>query len=160
MRADLTKLQVEHVLLNLRDAIGDDEQLRLDTLEGETDLFELTGRLLDHIENDEGDKAKLASQIDDRQARKVRCEGRIKAQREAIQMLMETAGVDKLPLPEATVSLRKVAPKLIVTDADALPDAFVSIVRKPDFAAIRAADCPVPGASLDNGGSSITIRRK
>lgn len=160
MRTDLTKLQVEAVVTHLRDAIGDDEQLLLDTLHGETNLFELTARLLNHIENDEGDKAKLATQIEDRQARKARCEARVKAQREAIQMLMECAGIDKLPLPEATVSLRKVAPKLIVTDADALPDAFVSIVRKPDLAAIRAADCPVPGATLDNGGSSITIRRK
>lgn len=160
MRIDLTKLQVAAIVMHLRDQFEDDEQLLLDTLEGETDLFEVARKLLDGMEADEGDKAALSEQIEARQARKGRADTRIKARREALALLMEAARIDKLPLPEATVSLRRVAPKPIVTDAEALPDAFVTFVRKPNLAAIKDAETLPPGCALDNGGTSITVRRK
>lgn len=160
MRVDLTRIQVAAIVTHLRDQFEDDEQLLLDTLEGETDLFEVARKLLDGMEADEGDKAALSEQIDARQTRKARADVRIKARREALAALMEAAHLDKLPLPEATVSLRKVSPKPIVTDADALPDAFVTLVRKPNLAAIKEAESLPPGCALDNGGTSITVRRK
>lgn len=160
MRVDLTRAQVSAVVLMLRDQFEDDEQLLLDTLEGETDLFECARKLLDGIEADEGDKSVLAEQIEARQARKSRADARITARREALAALMEAGGLDKLPLPEATVSLRKVAPKPVVTDADALPDAFCTFVRKPNLSAIKGAETLPPGCALDNGGVSLTVRRK
>ena len=161
MRHDLTMMQVQAVTTMLRDQFGDDdERLLIDMLEGETDLFELVRRLLDRIESDEGDKAILTEQMDTRKVRRDRCDARIKAQREAITALMECAGLDKLPLPEATLSLRKMGPKAIVVDAEALPDEFVTFVRKPNLAAIREAETMPPGTTLDNGGTSLTIRRK
>jgi len=160
MRFDLTKMQVEAVVLMMRDAFDEDEQLHLDTLEGETDLFELASKLLDRIEADEGRKAALTEQMDSRKVRRDRCDTRIKAQREALFALMEAAKLDKLPLPEATVTLRKLAPKPIVTDADALPDDFCTFTRKPNMAAIKEADALPDGVAMDNGGISLTIRRK
>ncbi len=160
MRLDLTRMQVGAVATMLRDVLTEDEQLYLDCLEGETDLFELVRKLLEQIEEDEGLQASLAEQIENRKARKVRAAERVKHNREAIQALLECAGLDKLALPEATVSVRKVAPKLIVTDPEAVPDAFCTFTRKPDMAAIKAADTPLPGVSYDNGGVSLTVRRK
>lgn len=160
MRVDLTRAQVSAVVLMLRDQFEDDEQLLLDTLEGETDLFEVARKLLDGMEADEGDKAVLSEQIEVRQARKSRADARIKARREALGSLMEAAGVDKLPLPEATVSLRKMAPKPIVTDPDSVPDDFCTFTRKPDLKAIKELEFLPPGCALDNGGTSITVRRK
>lgn len=160
MRIDLTRIQVETVMRHLADQFDDDERLHLDTLEAETDLFEITKRLLDDLERDEGDKAILAEQMDSRKVRRDRCDARIKARREAIAALMECAGLDKLPLPEATLTLRKLAPKAVVTDVDALPDDFCSFTRKPNLAAIKEADTLPDGCALDNGGVSLTIRRK
>jgi len=161
MRHDLTMMQVQAVTTMLRDQFGDDdERLLLDTLEGETDLFELVRKLLDGIETDEGDKAILAEQMDARKVRRDRCDARIKARREAVAALLECAGLDKLSLAEATLSLRKMAPKPIVTDAEALPDEFVTFTRKPNLAAIKEAQTMPPGVALDNGGTSLTIRRK
>lgn len=164
MRADITAMQVKAVITHLRDAVHDepDEQLVLDTLEGETDAFELVAKLLDGIERDEGDVNALDGQIADRKERRLRCEKRIDGRRDAIMAVMECAGLDKLPLPEATLSLRKVAPKAIVIDPDALPDALCTISRKPDMKAIKAAVItePLPGVAFDNGGVSLTIRRK
>lgn len=163
MRVDLTKMQVAAIVTMLRDDLGeDDDALKLDTLEGETNLFEISSRILNQIENEEGVKAALVSQIQDRNERKARAEKRIETYRLGLRSLMEAAELDKLPLPEATVTLRKVAPKAIVTDETLLPDALCKITRKPDMAAIKAIPDPaaLPGISLDNGGISLTIRRR
>ena len=161
MRHDLTILQVQAVMAMLGDELADDEALKLDTLEGETDLFELCRKLLDRIEDAEGEVEILTAQMAVRKERRDRAAKRVEAHRRAIMALMECAHIEKLPLPEATCSLRKLAPKAIVTDASLLPDALCKIERKPDMAAIRA--CPdvagLAGIALDNGGTSLTIRR-
>ncbi len=163
MRLDLTKMQVEAVAAMLRDELLEDERLYLDTLEGETDLYELTRRLLDQIEADEGVQTVLAEQISDRQARKLRAGERVKANRTAIMALLECAKLDRLALPEATLSVRQVPPKAIVTDEAAVPEDYCKVIRKPDMAAIKAgveAGAAIEGVSFDNGGTSLTIRRK
>lgn len=163
MRTDLTLMQISAVMAMLGDELADDEDLKLDTLEGETDLFAITARLLDNIEQAEGDKAALVSQIADRSERKARVDKRIGAHRNAITALMEAAQIDKLALPEATLSMRKIAPKPIVTDEALVPDSLCRFTRKPDLLAIKALnnfDESIPGVTLDNGGTSLTIRRK
>lgn len=162
MRFDLTKIQVAAVAAMLRDELAEDERAYLDTLEGETDLYEWVRRLLDRIEDDEGDQAKLAEQISDRTLRKNRAAERVKASRTAIQALLDCAKLDKLTLPEATVSVRDVAPKPIIVDEAAIPDEFCRTVKKPDMALIKAGmeSGEVPGVSRDNGGITLTIRRK
>lgn len=159
-RLDLTRIQIEAVAAMLHDALEEDERLYLDTLAGETDLYEWVKRLLGKIEDDEGIVLALKEQVADRTVRKSRAESRINAAREAIAALLDCAKLDKLSLPEATVSVRKVAPKLIVVDEAAIPDNFCKLIRKPDMAAIKEASEVVPGTSLDNGGTSLTIRRK
>ncbi len=161
MRTDLTIIQVRAVVDMLRDALGDegDDRLLLDTLEGETDLMEISRRILDAIEAEEGTRDVLSEQMDARKVRRDRCDGRIKAHREALAALMEAANLDKLPLPEATVTLRKNNPKRIVIDPDKLPDAYCTFTRKPNMAAIKEAG-DVPGTTLDNGSVTLTVRRK
>ena len=118
----LTQQQVSAVALMLQDS--DDEQLKLDTLEGETRLFELTRYLLERIEEDEGAIKELNEQIEARQSRKVAAGNRIKRRRQTIEALLDCARLDKLTLPEATISVRAVPPKAVVTDEAAVPDEF------------------------------------
>lgn len=163
MRLDLTKMQVGAVAAALHDALTEDERLYLDTLEGETDLYELVRRLLEQVEEDEGIQTFLAEQISDRQSRKQRAAERVKHNREAIMALIQCAQLDKLVLAEATLSVRDVPPKPIVTDEAAVPDDFCKFTRKPDMAAIKAgveAGAVIEGVSFDNGGTTLTIRRK
>lgn len=160
-RIDLTMQQVAAVALMLAD--DEDEQLKADTLEGETDLYELSRFLLGRIEDDEGSVLALKEQIGDRQARKSAAERRIERRREVIKALLDCAQLDKLTLPEATLSVRAVPPKAIVTDEAAVPEALCRIKRAPDMAAIKAeveAGRAVPGVTFDNGGTSLTVRRK
>jgi hypothetical protein len=163
VRIDLTKIQVSAVATMLRDVLTEDERAYVDTLEGETNLFEAVRLLLDRIEEDDGVQKELAEQIDARRCRKDRAGERVKHNREAIMALIQCAGLDKLTLPEATLSVRAVPPKPIVNDETEVPDSLCKIKRSPDMAAIRAeveSGRAVPGVTLDNGGTSLTVRRK
>lgn len=162
-RLDLTKIQVGAIAAMLHDALAEDERAYLDTLEGETDLYEWCRRLLDKIEEDEGVQAALAEQVSDRTLRKSRAAERVKAAREALTALLDCAKIDKLVLPEATISVRTVPPKPIVSDEAAVPDELCRFKRAPDIAAIKVeveAGRAVSGVTLDNGGTTLTIRRK
>lgn len=164
MRVDLTAQQVAAIRLYLAEEFCDDEELLLDTLEGETNLFECVRSLLNGIEDDEGSKATLTIQMDDRKQRRDRCDARIQVRRNAIAMLMETAGVDKLPLPEATVSYRMTSPKIEINDPAAVPDEYTEIKRVPVKSRINdafAADAELPNwLRVEPAKPSITIRRK
>lgn len=163
----LAKQQIGGVLEALAHHLsGDDEDLKLDMLEGSTDLNEIVSALLAANEDDEGTIASLDTQIDTRAQRQQRLEARIEARKKAIASLMDCAQVTKLPLPEATLSLRTLQPRPKVVSADDLPDEFVTVqtVRKPNLDAIKDAiedGQPIPaGVVMTNGGSSLTVRRK
>ena len=160
----LERRQIEAIALHLREMVGDDDVAYADMLEGETDLHELVRWLLNRIEHDEGVISALVAQIGDRNFRKERAGARIDSYREAIAALLEAARLDKLTLPEATISLRRSAPKLVVADESALPDPLWRVKRTPDMASIRAAwdaDGAVPGVTQTIGNEpSLTIRRK
>lgn len=158
MGYNFTAQQIAAVKAMLPD--DDDDRLLHDSLEGLTDLHDYAATLLSMNEDDEGIVNALSEQITDRKARQDRTKRRIEARRDMLKALMELAGIDKLALPEATVSKRDVAPKLIVTDESVLPDSLCKITRKPDMAAIKAYGLLVPGLAYDNGGVSITVRRK
>lgn len=166
MRADLTAIQVTAVLNHLRDQLGEepDEQLLLDSLEGETDAFELIGKLLNGIERDEGDVNALDTQIADRNERKQRAKKRVDGRREAIMALLECAGLDKLTLPEASLSLRTLPAKLAVNDPEAVPEDFTVVKRVPAMDAIKSAfsvDGDLPNwLRVEPERPSLTIRRK
>lgn len=150
-------------LLELCPGFDDDERLKLDTLEGETELNEIVSQLLSESEDDEGLIAAVKAQIEVRRERIHRLESRIEARRNAIVSLMDIAQLAKLALPEATVSVRTLGPRPKVADEEALPDAYCTFVRKPDMAAIKKAfedGLQVPGTVLSNGGASLTVRRK
>lgn len=154
--------QVMNLLAMLNES--DDEQLILDSLEGETDLFELVQVLTDGMENDEGMIHALDDQIAERRDRIARIEKRIIERKALILSLLETAGITKIPLPNATVfsSFRKGTPKVV--DEEALTEEFTrKVVQvKPDMAKIKSAveaGIEVPGVTITNGQVILNVRR-
>jgi hypothetical protein len=140
-----------------------DEQLKLSTLEGETQLTEIVSILLAENEDDEGNIGQIKGQIETRRERIARFERRIDTRRNAIVSLMDTAQITKLPLPEATISLRTLGCRPKVSIEEAVPDEFCKFVRKPDMKLIEDAlerGETIPGVILTNGSASLTIRRK
>jgi hypothetical protein len=162
----LAKAQIGNVLEALSHFLSDDDEaLKLDMLEGETSLNEIVSRLLADNEDDEGIIAALDAQIDIRAERKQRLQHRIDGRKTAIASLMDCARVTKLPLPEATLSLRTLQPRPKVVDVEQLPNGFFieEAVRKANLDAINEAverGETIPGVIVTNGGSSLTVRRK
>ena len=161
----LTKAHIARAMaiLELCPELDLDEQLKLSTLEGETDLYELVSQLLAENEDDEGFIEQIKAQIAVRRDRISRLEQRVETRRNAIISLMDCAQITKLPLPEATVSVRTLGPRAKVIDEDALPEHFCKLIRKPDMATINeAVECgqSVPGVVMSNGSASLTVRRK
>ncbi len=143
--------------------LADDEALRADMVEGETDLHRVVSRALSHklearamVKGMEAVKADLAE-------RNKRWERRDEAMGVLIKGLMDVAGLEKLVLPEATININKARASVDVTDVDALPQGFFTVERKADKTAIGEAlkaGAEVPGAVLTYGEPSITVRTK
>src|SRR6186713_2634696 len=117
-RIKMTRDQVTLVTYLLDDS--DDEQLKLDTLEGETDLFEVIGSLVAAIELAEGHLDMLAKQIEQRAVRAERYQRKIDQLKALIMSLMETAGVRKLPMAAATVFTSERKGSWKISDPDLL----------------------------------------
>ena len=165
MRIDLTLAQINAVKLMLGEAFDEDEQFALDTIEGETDAFEMLREMLARIEDEEGTRDALTEQMDARKLRRDRCDARIKAYRDGIAAIMQCAKLDKLTLPEATLSVRMTNPKLVVNDNDAVPEEYCAPVIRPSLEKIKAAFSPedetLPNwLRIEEARPSLTVRRK
>lgn len=146
---------------NFADILGDNEEAKSDIVEGETDLFEVVSSMvmrlavLDSlIEGIDSHAAKL-------RARKSRMVEQSELIRNAIGSALDHAGVKRVETSVGTVSVKKVAPKLIVTEEADLPTAFLktstSIDKKALLAALKEGE-EIPGATLSNGSETIQIR--
>lgn len=151
------------LLRALADDIGDDEQMRSDTVEGETNLFEAFDRAIARVSELKAYEAAIAEQIAQLQKRKERFDNQRETIRAAVLNAMADIGVSKIERPAATLSIGKPKPTCrIFAEAD-LPTKFLKEVVKvtPDKAAIlealKAGEA-VPGAELANGAPTLSIR--
>jgi len=105
----------------------------------------------------------VQERINDLRARKERHDSRLEAYRALIFAALDAAGQTKWKSPEFTVSITPGRAGVVITDPQAIPDAFVRIKREPDKTAIGAAIASgnaVPGAEQRNGLPTLTIRTK
>lgn len=154
--------QVTQLLL-VYPELGEDEILRADMIEGETDLNELLRSIVRKRQDAVQMVAAIKGSQDDLAARKARYERRDEAMRELAFKLMQHAELPKCELPEATLSIRNGTRKVIVTNEVMIPTACTKITRTPDKTKIKAmleSGQTVPGAELSNAEPSITIRVK
>jgi hypothetical protein len=144
--------------------LTDDEDTTRDTIEGETNLHEAIRAVLLSIEEDQALVDGIDARMADLTARCSRIALRIEAKRGLIEEAMQAGEIKKLETDIATVSLRAIPPKLIITDEAQIPQNYL-IPQPPkiDKASVKDAlanSTPVPGAELSNGGVGLTIRRK
>lgn len=143
--------------------LEEDATLLADALEGETGLHEILTRLL--VERREAET--MASAIKEREAdlveRRKRFERKADGMKKIMLKLMEASQQDKVVLTEATLSVTKPRTSVEVIDAEALPQGFFRIERKPLSSEIKDAlesGHPVPGASLSLGNPGLMVRTK
>jgi hypothetical protein len=155
--------QIEAMLRDYPE-LADDEILRADMLEGETDIGEIVTNIHRMIEDAKALREGTQGRLDDLIARRTRFQRRVDFGRDLICRIMEAGQITKLELPEVTASMRKGMPTLVGDpDPDALPDELVRITRAPDKAKIKDAltrGLVVPGFSFSNAPPSLTLRVK
>lgn len=142
----------------------DDEELTLDMIEGETDLFPILDRIMSSIADDETMIEAIKAREAELKARKDRIGKRVETMRTLVERAMLTADVSKIERPEYTLSMRKGTAQLSVYDEDQIPaDYFKVPAPSLDRTALKNAlkdGTDVPGASLTNGQPSLSVRRK
>lgn len=156
-------MQIKAIADHVREIDPDDESLLADMIEGETDAFEVLDKLLEREAELIGYVTGNKARKQDIDARNARFEAQKAACRNAMGKVLEAIGVKKSERPEGTISVARVAPKVLGDNVDGLPDHLVKTERKADKAAIKSAlqsGADVPGWSMSNGGETIKVARK
>lgn len=165
MPQNLTRLVPEHraIAEHIRALYPDESETNLvDTIEGASDLPEAIVATLRIALEREAMAKGLGELVETMTARKRRLEDGAKMLRGSVLHAIQEAGV-AMPLraPDMTVSIGRGKPRVVITDADKLPDAFCKIVREPDKKAIAEAlkGGDVDGAMLDNAVPFLVIHK-
>lgn len=141
----------------------DDETLR-DTLEGISSLPEALAAAIRLYLDDLSMTTALGLRIAEMQSRLARIEASSERKRALITSVMERADLRQLKQPDFTASLRAVPARLVVADEGAIPADYwrpqpAKLDRKALLSALLGGR-NVPGASLGNGGVTISVRTK
>ncbi len=153
------------------DGLADDAELVSDAVEGETDLREAIEVALAEIDECEvveiGAKAKAAEFSSRASTAAARAE-RVRAMIEQALLTIDLS--EPMRLPGATVSLTKRPRQVVITEESTIPSRFYEEQPRPapklDKKALLHALAnlapgeTIPGATLDNGSVSLTVRRK
>lgn len=172
----------------LRESIAsvdaDDEALLIDTIEGETGLFEAIDYLLARMAVARAGLAGIETVKAELDARKARYTKRLETDRALIEQAMSVADLTSIERPAATLSLSARAPSLrvetesdipsrywkagepsldkkaLLADLKARAKALDALPSDPEAraAALAALPADIPGATLSNGAPSLTIR--
>lgn len=158
---DVTVLEREFAdLLAAYPELAEDEELRADMLEGSTNYHDILARIV-AVERDADSMVRaVAERQRDLAGRKARHERKKEAMRVLLFRLLKAAGLPKVSLPEATVSITKKAAGVEIVDEDALPDMACKVVRVPDKTRIKEllGEGPVAGARMGEPGETLTVR--
>jgi Siphovirus Gp157 len=141
----------------------DEETLR-DTLEGISSLPEALAAVVRSYLDDLVTAAALGMRIGDMQERLSRVEARAEKKRATISQVMEKADMKKLEQPDFTAWLRAVPPGLVVGDESLIPADYwkpqpAKLDKRGLLTALNAGTS-VPGVSLGNGGTTLSVRTK
>lgn len=138
-----------------------DDQTLFDTLEGEVDLVEIIGAVDTAIMELEIDVAGVDTLIKTLQDRKASRKRHIESLRLMVLQAMDIAGEKTIKVSGATYTVRNTKPARVVDNEALIPSEYF---KQPepvlDKAKLKAAEGEVPGTHIDNGGISLTLRRK
>jgi len=141
----------------------EDDQLVADSIEGETNLKSAVHGVLKDMLEDEVLLAGLATVSKALAERAERIGRRYDRRKAAILKSLELAEVPKYEFPEATISLRRIPPGLLVDDAAKIPAQFWKpqdpVLDRNALKSALTGGKTVEGCSLSNGGQTVTIRR-
>lgn len=160
---DHLRLEIQNLILQYPD-LGEDEILRADTLEGQTDLKAVMTELFRAADENKTMVEAIGLRLNELTARRSRLNRRVEFVRDLMLKILQASDLRKIELAEATLSQRKGQPQIIgEPNAEQLPDDLCKISREPDRKKIRDAllsDREVPGCTLSNGPPSLAINAR
>lgn len=142
--------------------LAEDERLRADTIEGETDAHTILDRIVSQIIEAKTLEEAQAARLGELKARKEATARRQEAMRKLALRIMKAADLPKVKLTEKTLGITKGRESVEIYDETALPKwAFnVEVVSKPSKTAIGDAfkvGQEVPGARLVVGDDTLRV---
>lgn len=141
---------------------ADDHDLIADMIEAETSLHEAIAAVMAGIDEDEMMIVGLEVMANKLGARCKRYQDRIDRRRTAIERGMMAGELTKLELPQATLSIRSVPPKLDVVNETEIPAKYfenVPKLKRTELWADVKAGQDIPGVRMTNGSTTLAIRR-
>lgn len=156
--------QIANLYLQFPELREDDEMLRVDMLEGATNLDELLTVIVRGVEDAKALRDGTKIRLDELEARQKRFKTRIEFLRGMALKILQAAELKKRELPEATLSIRQ-GPQQLIGDPDpaTLPDDLCRVSRDLDRAKIKdklLAGEDVEGFVLSNAEPSLSVRVK
>ena len=156
---------IAHALvMSLGNLTADDEDILLTTIEGETNLHGAIAAAMTRTAELDALIEGIDGFLDRAKARRDRLKNQHTMIREAVAVAMQTAGIRKLELPIATLSISKSRPSAIIDSEWDVPDEYWKPQDpKLDKAAVLDAlksGAIVPGAHLSDPSSHLTVRSK
>lgn len=143
--------------------VADPEALAL-SIQSETNLEEAIDAVFGEIAEREAAITGLKEREQAIAERRRRHEKTVDTLRAVILQALDMAGVDKVALPEATISVKKVKPAAEVVEEADIPSEFWEPqppkLNKKALSEALANGQTVEGARLGNGGITLAIRKK
>lgn len=143
--------------------LTEDAELLASTIEGETDFERVMERIVDRFLDAMSMKSATVERISDLSARGDRFGRQAEAMKALAFAMMNAAEQPTIRLPVATLSVRAGVASVVVDDIAELPQGFTKTETTPKKAEIKAALAAgetIPGAHLETGASSLSIRTK
>lgn len=162
----LNVAQIEREIENLIASypeMAEDETLRADMIEGSTDATAILSKIVDRMQEAETMAAAIQKRVNDLDARQKAFDRRGDAMRSLAFRIMTAANLRKMPLPEATLSIRAVPRSLAINDESQIPAEFTRTKTELDRGKIKQAlldGAEIPGAHLTNGSETLSVRIK
>jgi len=162
-----TAMAAAQSALSRLEASGDvdtDEAAALAVLrEDAPDIDVVIGRLLRAMGEAQGNTVAADTRIDALELRRDRYTHQANEYRRTVFSILDALGLAKWKSAEFTVSLSPSRPGVVITDADALPDALCRVTRTPDKLAIKAAleqGEVIAGAEMQNSMPQMRVLTK
>ena len=141
-----------------------DEETLLDTLEGITDLHEMIAEVVRSRQDDLAFIVAVKARISDMQERLARLDQRATTKKEIITSILERAGIKKITEADFTLTLRSTNPPLVVVEEKQIPEEFWKPqppkLDRQGLIGVLKSGRDVQGATLGNGGVTISVRTK
>jgi ribosome-associated translation inhibitor RaiA len=152
------------LLKSIAETLGDDQELIETTIEGETGLMEALERAVNRIAAINALEEGIRKQMDGLKTRLDRLDTQRDTLRATVCAAMEIANIKRLELAIGTVTRKAVPPKVEVIAEEDIPAKYWIVpepVTKLDKKLLLAdlnKKVIVPGATLSNGGETISVR--